>query len=627
MAASAVRSSSFSTFFRRFSISWRFALLLILFSLFIGGMVTTFYLGLKQVLDRNVLAAQDVMMAGQKEKLAVAANSMAMSIGEIVKDEKDPAKRIELIRKMVDPIRFEDDKSGYFFVYEDTTNVALPIKKEAQGKDLGETRDVNGVYFVRELRDKAKAGGGFLEYVFPKPGQGDQPKLAYATMIPSTNFWIGTGVYIDNVEKEKAAIRSDSEDRIRTILTRIFSGIGIGLVLLIGLCALIISTITGPIRQATDAAARCAKGDLDILLDAQGSDEAAHMQAALNTMVDTLRANIKDIEAKTRDAELKAQAAEEARGLAEQAMSHAEAARCDGMALAASRLESIVDHIGSATEAISGQAEEINNRSDEQSDRIRVTATNMDQMADAVMDVARNASSASAQAEQAKRKALEGRKVVDDSIQAMRQVGDQAKALKGNMDELGKRSQDINRILTVISDIADQTNLLALNAAIEAARAGDAGRGFAVVADEVRKLAEKTMTATTEVTVSINAIQKSAQDSISNTDRAIETIGLAGNLADQSGGVLNELVSGAQTSAEQIQSIAAAAEEQSSASDEINKSLESVSGLTNQTLKSVENAAEAIRGLVGQANELRRIIEELKTEAGCSLPAIEDSLR
>jgi len=179
----------------------------------------------------------------------------------------------------------------------------------------------------------------------------------------------------------------------------------------------------------------------------------------------------------------------------------------------------------------------------------------------------------------------------------------------------------------VISDIADQTNLLALNAAIEAARAGDAGRGFAVVADEVRKLAEKTMTATQEVAGSISAIQNSAKDSISNTERALETIELAGKLADQSGAVLTELVSGAQTSAEQVQSIAAAAEEQSSASEEINHSLESVSTLTaktltTKTLTSVENATGAIKGLLAQANELRRIIEELKSEAGCTKVAI-----
>ncbi|WP_243364569.1 methyl-accepting chemotaxis protein [Fundidesulfovibrio terrae] len=621
-SVSPARANAFMLFFRRFSISWRFALLLILFSIFVGGVVTVFYLGLKQVLDHNVQAAQNIMIEGQKEKLAVASNSMALSIAEAIKEEKDPAARIELIRKMVDPIRFEQDKSGYYFVYENTVNVALPTKKDAQGKDLGDTKDKNNVYFVRDLMTKAKDGGGFVEYVFPKPGQGDQPKLAYSTMIPGTTMWIGTGVYIDNIEKEKANIRLQSEERIRSILTQIFTGIGVCLVLIILLSGLIISTISGPIREATSAAMRCADGDLDIKLDALGSDEAARMQAALNKMVETLRANIRDIEAKTQEAQDKALAADAARLQAEEAMDKAEKARCDGMAQAASRLEAVVQHIGSATQSISHQADDINTRAGEQSERIGVTATNMDQMSDAVMDVARNASSASVQAEQARQKAIEGRKVVDDSIQAMRQVGGEARSLKSNMDDLGKRSQDINRILTVISDIADQTNLLALNAAIEAARAGDAGRGFAVVADEVRKLAEKTMTATQEVTSSITAIQKSAQDSISNTDRAIDTIELAGQLADKSGALLNELVAGAQTSAEQIQTIAAAAEEQSAASEEINRSLESVSELTSQTLGSVENAADAIKGLLGQANELRRIIDELKVEAGCHMPAL-----
>ncbi len=141
----------------------------------------------------------EVMLADQKAKLQVATHSLALAIGHAIEKIEGADKKIELIRILVDDIRFEDDKSGYYFVYQGTTNVALPPKKESQGKDLAETKDKNGVYLVRDLQSKAKAGGGFVEYIWPKPGSADTPKLSYAEMIPGTDMWIGTGVYLDNI--------------------------------------------------------------------------------------------------------------------------------------------------------------------------------------------------------------------------------------------------------------------------------------------------------------------------------------------------------------------------------------------------------------------------------------------
>ncbi|MBK7769659.1 MAG: cache domain-containing protein [bacterium] len=83
------------------------------------------------------------------------------------------------------------------------------LKKDNEGKDLASVVDKNGVKVIESLRDQAMRGGGFVNYVWPKPGAGDQPKVSYAEMIPGTQMWIGTGVYLDNIGAYQAQMASE----------------------------------------------------------------------------------------------------------------------------------------------------------------------------------------------------------------------------------------------------------------------------------------------------------------------------------------------------------------------------------------------------------------------------------
>src|SRR6185437_11671354 len=124
----------------------------------------------------------------------------------------------------------------------------------------------------------------------------------------------------------------------------------------------------------------------------------------------------------------------------------------------------------------------------------------------------------------------------------MRSIADYVGTTARKIEELGKNSDQIGRIIGVIDEIADQTNLLALNAAIEAARAGEQGRGFAVVADEVRKLAERTTTATKEIAQMIQTIQAETRSAVEAMDRETRHANDGVATTAQAGASLEEII-------------------------------------------------------------------------------------
>ncbi|MHC1790213.1 methyl-accepting chemotaxis protein [Solidesulfovibrio sp.] len=307
---------------------------------------------------------------------------------------------------------------------------------------------------------------------------------------------------------------------------------------------------------------------------------------------------------------------------ANDAKRQAEQALKDGIAQAAQQLEAVVEIVTSASEQLSAQIEQSSHGSEEQAQSIAETATAMEEMNATVLEVAKNASNAAGTADQAKVKAEEGAKMVGQVIQGIEQVQNQSQTMKMDMGNLGQQAEGIGQILNVISDIADQTNLLALNAAIEAARAGDAGRGFAVVADEVRKLAEKTMTATKEVGNAIRGIQDGTKKNIENVERTGKNIEEVTHLATNSGEALKQIVTLSDKTTDQVRSIATASEQQSATSEEINRSIESVNRISSETADAMRQSAQAVTELANQAQVLKRLIDEMKSDGGSSATAL-----
>jgi methyl-accepting chemotaxis protein len=195
----------------------------------------------------------EALLQGEQNRLKLSTDAVATSLASALAGVTDKAEQVAILRRQASTFRYESDNSGYFFIYEGTVNVVLGANPALQGKDLGDRKDVNGIEYVKAMAKAAEQGGGYVRYVFAKPNRGDQPKLSYATRIPGTSFWIGTGIYIDNLDELLRQSQTQLDDVV-TPVRRITWVLGaVMVVLLITLSILITRSITGPLNVSVNA--------------------------------------------------------------------------------------------------------------------------------------------------------------------------------------------------------------------------------------------------------------------------------------------------------------------------------------------------------------------------------------
>ncbi len=329
-----------------------------------------------------------------------------------------------------------------------------------------------------------------------------------------------------------------------------------------------LNAVIGPLNVAADYVDRISKGDIPEKITDKYNGDFNSIKNNLNILIEAMN-NMTEVAEKISTGDLM--------------VSVRIRSEVDKLGIALSkmveRLRDIVTDVKTATvnvssgsTQLSSAAEQISQGANEQAASAEEASSSMEEM---VANIRQNADN-SMQTEKIAIKAAE------DARQGGSAVGKTVTAMK-----------DIAGKITIIEEIARQTNLLALNAAIEAARAGEHGKGFAVVAAEVRKLAERSQ----------NAAREISQLSTSSVE-----------VAEKAGNIISQIIPDIQKTAELVQEISAACNEQSSGADQVNQAIQQLDKVIQQNVSASEEMASTSEELSSQSDQLADSMTFFKLE-------------
>lgn len=468
-------------------------------------------------------------------------------------------------------------KEGYFWIDNSEYILqVLPPTPEKEGMNRAELKDVNNKYFVKELVDGAvKDGETYVEYLFRKLGdENTYPKLGHTKYYKEWKWVVGTGIYIDDIDKKV------NEEKVK-IGNRIKNSIVMSLIFFVVLyfAAIIViyvisSKITGQISVLLEKFEQGAEGDLTVQVNVTGKDEIAKLSEAFNRFIQNIKSMVKEIESSSYTVasssnELSAQMRSIADGAVEQI--EKKAVLDENFITMSQSMNEIMDNIKNQVAGL----EEV--------------SSSMAEIAQTSNHVAKNAEITMKMSANAVNEAKIGGESVKKTLEGISRIEELVKNTEEKVKKLSVSSDEIGDIVKTIDEIAGQTNLLALNAAIEAAHAGESGKGFAVVADEIKELAERSQDATKQIEKLIVGIQKEVNLVIEATKDSYEEVRKSNYLSMDAEKNLFNIIENIEKTNMEVGNISKAMEEQATAVDEISSVIHNVAeGSSNIEFKAVD---------------------------------------
>lgn len=502
------------------------------------------------------------------------------------------------------------------------------------GRRDGQDLDVL-LFTLREYFKAAESAVGAFNDSFD-PSLTDEQKqsmreLGYTVLSEEVAFWHGRSIWrfqwLSQLIQDLARELNESGQEKAAYLTDVMLGgaaVALALAMVIGY--FLARSIVRSIIHVADVATQAAAGNLQARARLDSDDEVGHMARAFNIMLDRITVLVSTEEERDvmqkRLVQFLVLVSDVGKGdLTKRGEVTADmfGNLADGFNLMIQRFSQLMkqvresaDRVNRSAGALRENAGQMSGTARHQADESMRTLNAVEQLAVSMRDVADTAGASSESARQVLKATENGRLSVQETVQDMQRIRSAVQRMSKQVKALGDRSLEISQIVSTIRDIANQTNLLALNAAIEAAGAGEAGARFGVVADQVRKLAESSAQATREIADLVKVIQSETQHAVVTMEHETQAVEAGSASALRTGDVFKDISTIAQRSAELAQSIASAAANQTSSTDQVGRSIRDFTGGAVATQKATDSARATVEELAKLAEGLTTSVSQFK---------------